>query len=132
MNSGPDASTPELISRAVSQTSSLIRDEVLLARAEISERAAHAVTAVGVLVGAVVIGLVALNVLAAALVVALTKLGLPGIWAALMVGVSLAVLSFLLIQKGTNDLKASNLAPSRALRSVKKDAQAVKDAANGA
>ena len=129
---GPsDTSTSDLVGQALSQTSTLIREEVRLARAELAESATQAAVAVGLLVGAVVASLVSLNVLAAALVAGLSELGLSGGWAALLVGVSLAIAAYLMVQKGVTDLKASNLAPTRTLDSMKRDAKAVKDAANG-
>ena len=129
---GPsDTSTTDLVGQALSQTSTLIREEVRLARAELAESATQAAVAVGLLVGAVVASLVSLNVLAAALVAGLSELGLSGGWAALLVGVSLAIAAYLMVQKGVTDLKASNLAPTRTLDSMKRDAKAVKDAANG-
>ena len=131
MSSPSDTSTPELVGQALSQTSTLIREEIKLARAELAKSATKAAMAVGLLVCAIVVSLVSLNVLAAALVAALTELGLAGGWAALIVGLSLAIAAFFMAQKGANDLKASNLAPTRAIDSVKRDAEAVKDAANG-
>lgn len=126
-----EMSPTELVGQALSQTSTLIREEVRLARAELTESATQAAIAVGLLVGAVVASLVSLNVLAAALVAGLTELGIAGGWAALIVGVSLAIAAYAMAQKGVSDLKASNLAPTRALDSVKRDAKAVKEAANG-
>lgn len=131
MSMQPDPSKPELVSQALSQTTTLIREEVRLARAELTESATQAALALGLLVGAVVASLVALNVLAAALVAALAELGLAGGWAALIVGCALALVAYLMAQKGVNDLKASSLAPTRAMESVKRDAQAVKEATNG-
>lgn len=86
-----EMSPTELVGQALSQTSTLIREEVRLARAELTESATQAAVAVGLLVGAVVASLVSLNVLAAALVAGLTELGMAGGWAALIVGVSLAI-----------------------------------------
>lgn len=130
MNSPSELSTSELVGQALSQSSTLIREEVRLARAELVESASKAAVAVGLLVGAIVICLVSLNVLAAALVAALTELGIAGGWSALIVGVLFAVVAYLMAQKGIHDLKVSNLAPKRAIDSVKRNAEAVKDVAN--
>ncbi len=117
-----------LLSDALGNISGLVRSEVDLARAEISENLTQAGVAIGLIAGAAIIALVALNVLAAALVAALTELGLDGGWAALIVGVLLAGIAFALITKGVNDLKLSSLAPTRTMKNVKRDAAAVKDA----
>lgn len=113
---------------AMANVGALVRNEVDLARAEISENLSKAGVAVGLIAGGAIVVLVALNVLAAALVSALTEAGLEAGWAALIVGVVLGVIAYLLIQKGLNDLKLSSLAPTRTARNVRRDAEAVKDA----
>ena len=118
---------PGLVSEVLTHVSNLVRKEVDLARTEVSENVTRAGVAVGLLVGALVIALVALNVLAAALVAALTELGLPAGWAAVIVGGVLAVIAFLMVTKGVNDLKLSSLAPSRTAKNVQRDAATVKE-----
>ena len=84
-----DKSTGNLLNDVMARVSGLVRGEVDMARAEINENLSKAATAVGMIVGAVVIALTALNVLSAALVAALTEAGIPGGWSALIVGVDL-------------------------------------------
>ena len=117
-----------LVGDALSHVSALVRNEVDLARAEVNENLKGAAVAIGLLVGAVVIALTALNVLVAAIVAGLTEAGLHGGWAALIVGVVLAVIAYAMAHKGTNDLKLKSLAPTRTARNVKRDAEAVKEA----
>jgi hypothetical protein len=69
----------------------------------------------------------ALIVLLQALVIALTNLGIPPGWSALIVGVVVAVIAYALIQKGTSDLKAHNLAPNRTVDALKQDAHTLKE-----
>lgn len=128
IDNNPNKSTGNLLSDAMSNVSALVRNEVDLARAEISENINRAGVALGMIAGAAIMALVALNVLAAALVAALTEAGLDGGWAALIVGVILAVIAYVLISKGVNDLKLSSLAPTRTAKNVKRDAAAVKEA----
>lgn len=118
-------STGSLLSEAVKHISSLVRNEVDLARAEVDQNLRRAATALGMLVAAVVIALVALNVLAAAVVAGLTEAGIDGGWAALIVGVVLGVIAAILIAKGSNDLKLSSLAPTRTAENIKRDTRAV-------
>ena len=128
MNSSQSSKTTgNLLSDALNNISGLVRSEVDLARAEISENLSRAIVAVGLIAGAAIIALVALNVLAAALVAGLTELGLDAGWAALIVGAVLGLLAYLLILKGINDLKLSSLAPTRTARNLRRDAAAVKD-----
>lgn len=124
----PDRGARGLLSDAMANVSSLVRGEVDLARAEISENVTKAGVAFGMIAGAALIALVALNVLAAALVAALTEAGIDAGWAALIVGATLAVIAFVLMGKGVSDLKLSSLAPTRTARNVRRDAEAVKEA----
>ncbi len=135
-------STATLLSDALTHVSGLIRKEMDLARAEMSSKVTQAGVAVGLIVGAVVLLLSALNVLSAALVAGLARLFTGPIadeaaiasataWAALIVGVIFFVIAIILAKKGMNDLKATNLAPTRTAESVKRDAYAVKESVNG-
>lgn len=117
-----------LLSDALSNVSGLVRSEVDLARAEISENASRAGIAVGLIAGAAIIALVSLNVLVAALIAGLTEAGIDAGWAALIVGALLGILAYVLINKGVNDLKLSSLAPTRTVKNVQRDAAAVKEA----
>jgi len=120
-------SAGSLLTEALSHVSSLMRKEVDLARAEVNENLKHAGVAIGLIVGAVVVALTALNVLSAALVAALTEAGIPAGWSAVIVGLLLAGVAYAMINKGTNDLKLSSLAPSRTAKNVKRDAQTMKE-----
>jgi hypothetical protein len=62
-----------------------------------------------------------------ALVIALTELGLAPAWSSLIVGGVVAIIAFALIYKGMNDLKANNLAPTRTVEALKRDAHMVKE-----
>ncbi len=124
----PHQSTSALLSDALNHVSTLVRKEVDLARAEISENLNKAGAAVGMLVAAAIIALTTLNVLAAALVAALTEAGIEAGWSSLIVGVVLGLIALFLAMKGKNDLSASSLAPTRTAKNVKRDAYAVKDA----
>lgn len=122
-----DQSATSLISEAMTHMSSLVRKEVDLARAEVSQNINRAVVAIGLLVGAVVFALTALTVLAAALAAAIAELGIEEGWAALIVGLLFAAIAFFMATKGAKDLKASSLAPTRTAENVKRDTQAVKE-----
>ncbi len=131
MSVDPDnRGTGTLISDALTHVSSLVRNEVDLARAEVNENIKRAGVALGMIVAGAIIALTALNVLAAALTAALTNTGLDAGWSALIVGVIFAVVAFILMAKGIKDLQLSSLAPTRTAENVKRDAQAVKGAVN--
>lgn len=124
-------STSSLLADAATHVSGLFRKEIDLAKAELSESVNRAGVAIGLIVGAVVVLLVALNVLSAAIVAGLTEAGIEAGWAALIVGVVYLVIAAIMVRKGTNDLKAANLAPTRTAESVRRDAQALKETIHG-
>lgn len=117
-----------VLSDALNNVSALVRNEVDLARAEVSENANKAGMALGMIASAAIIALVALNVLTAALVAALSEAGLDPVWSALLVGIVFGGIAYALLNKGTNDLKLSSLAPTRTAKNVQRDAEAVKEA----
>lgn len=129
-NEKASASAGTLITDALANISSLVRNEFDLARAEISENINRAAVAVGLIAGAIVVALVSLNILGAALVAGLTNMGIDAGWSALIVGVVFAAIAFLMVAKGITDLKLSSLAPTRAAENVKRDAQAIKETYN--
>lgn len=122
-----DASPASLVTSILNHVGALVRKEVDLARAEINENLTKAGIAIGLIIGAVVLSLTALDVLAAALVAAITEFGLDAGWAALIVGVLLALIAWGLTMKGLKELKSVSLAPKRAARSVSRAAKAVKE-----
>ena len=127
MTTESNKSAGSLLTEALSHVSSLMRKEVDLARAEVNENLKHAGVAIGLIVGAVGVALTALNVLSAALVAALTEAGIAAGWSAVIVGVLLAIVAYVMVQKGTNDLKLSSLAPTRTAKNVKRDAATMKE-----
>lgn len=117
-----------ILSDVMNNASRLVRREVDLARAEVDENLRQAAVAIGLIVAAIVILLVALNVLAGALVAAITELGVPAGWSALIVGGIFAVIAILMLLKGKNDLSATSLAPTKSARNLRRDAMSVKEA----
>ncbi|MCQ0969514.1 phage holin family protein [Paracoccus sp. TK19116] len=127
MSTDPNRTTGGLLSDALSHVSSLVRSEVDLARAEVSENIKGAGVAIGMIVGAAILALTTLNVLSAALVAALTEAGVPAAWSAIIVGLFFAIIAYVMARKGISDLKLTSLAPTRTAKNVKRDAQAVKE-----
>ena len=124
-----DRSLKELFTDLTNSVSTLFRKEIELARAETSEKISQAGVAAGSIAAGAILALAALIVLLQALVIALTELGLAPGWASLIVGGVVAIIAFALIYKGINDLKASNLAPTRTVESLRRDATMVKEQA---
>jgi uncharacterized membrane protein YqjE len=122
----PRPSVSALLSDAVNQLTRLVRGEVALAKAEVAQNLRSAAVGIGLLVGAAILAMVALNVLAGALVVLVAIWVGPG-WAALIVGVLILAVVAILAMRGIASLKPENLAPSRTVRNVQADAQTIKE-----
>jgi Putative Actinobacterial Holin-X, holin superfamily III len=122
-----ERSTPGLMTDLLDQVTQLFRKEVQLFRAEMNDKATQAMVAAGSILAAAVIAIAALNVLAGALVVALAEAGIPAPWSAVIVGIGLAIVAFLIGKKGINSLKAANLAPERTTRAAGRDVSMVKE-----
>ena len=122
-----DRSLKDLVTDLTESITTLFRKEIQLARAETSEKINQVGVAIGAIAGGAILALAALIVLLQALVIGIAEAGVPAGWASLIVGVIVAVIAYILIHKGTSDLKASNLAPSRTVDSLKRDAQVAKE-----
>ena len=127
-------SVPQLLSDLARELTTLFKKEGQLIRAELAEKATQIQVGAGSALAGAIVLLVALNVLTAALVVALSKIGAePGVegsglgvgWASLIVGVILAVIGALLVKKGADNM--SNLTPERTVNQVSQDANLVKE-----
>ena len=124
-------STFGLIGDAFSKITALFRGELDLARTEVQENLKKAVIAIGMIAAAVVLFLVALNVLAAALVEAVTALGIGAGWAALIAGGAFLIIGIGMALMGKNKLTSVSLAPTRTAKNVQRDVQATKETTHG-
>jgi hypothetical protein len=129
MEATDDRSLKGLLSDLSGSISTLFRKEIQLARAETSEKITQSMVAIGAIAGGAILTLAALMVLLQALVIAIAELGVPPALASLIVGVVVAAIAYFMIHKGTNDLKASSLAPNRTMDSLRRDAQLAKEQA---
>ncbi|HEY2947146.1 MAG TPA: phage holin family protein [Micromonosporaceae bacterium] len=120
-----EQSTAELVQRASEQISRLIRDEIALARAELTEKGKHAGIGVGLFGGGGVLVVYGVGALIATAALALA-LVLPGWLAALIVAVALFVTAGVLALIGRREVRrATPPAPSGAAASVRADVQAL-------
>jgi hypothetical protein len=119
-------SAPALIGDLITHVTELFRKEMLLLRAELNEKGTQVMTAIGMIAGALVLAITALNVLAAALVAALAEF-MDGGWAALIVGVVLAAIAYFMASSGLKNLKTANLTPRRTAEAVSRDATMAKE-----
>ena len=115
----------DLVGQLGSDLASLVRKEAELVRAEVSEKLNAAGKAVIEIAAGGLLLVAALLVLLQALVLALSELMSP-IWAALLVGVVVAVVGYLLVRTGMKVISPKGLAPDRSARQLRKDAQLMK------
>ena len=116
----------ELFSDLATETSTLVRNEVALAKVELTEKA----TAVGKNVASLVIGgAVAYAALLAicAAVILLLAMAMPAWLSALIVGLIVGCVAWLMISKAVSALRRTELTPQETVESLKEDAQWIKD-----
>jgi len=115
----------DLIAQLGGDMAALVRKESELVRAEVSEKLNAAGKAVGDIAAGGLLLIAALLVLLQALVLALAKFMDP-IWAALIVGLGVAAVGYLLVRGGMKAISLDGLKPDRTTRQLKKDAELMK------
>jgi MFS family permease len=127
-----DSSTGELVRQLSEQSSQLVRQELELAKAELTEKGKRAGIGAGILGAAGVAGLLALGALTACLILLLGE-GMDGWVAALIVAAVYAVAAAVLALVGRERVKESMPpAPEETVESVKEDVQWAKTRARSA
>jgi MFS family permease len=116
-----EATVAELVKRLSEQTSTLARQEVELAKAELAQKGKRAGLGAGMFGGAGLVGLYALGALTAAAILALAT-AVAGWLAALIVGVVYGAVAGVLALTGKNKVtEATPPVPEQATESVKED-----------
>jgi Putative Actinobacterial Holin-X, holin superfamily III len=123
-----DASTAELIKRATEQISTLVRDEMALARTEMVAKARHAGVGAGLFGGAGVVALYGVAGVLGAIVLLLARV-MPAWAAALLVGFALLAVAGLMAVVGRGQVRqAVPPMPTEAIRDLRADIGAVSTA----
>jgi hypothetical protein len=116
----------ELVKDLSSQTSTLVRKEIELARAEIQQKGKVAGKGAGMLAGAAVAGLLALGALTAALIALLDKA--MATWVAALIVMALwAVVALVLAKSGQKALQRATPPAPQTVETVKEDIQWAKN-----
>lgn len=129
-DAGEERGSLALLSEVVAGLGRLVSGELRLARAEAAESLQQAGAGLAKIAIAVVLGLVGLNVLAGAAVAALAAAGLGPAWAAVLVGLALCLLAVGLAMSGRAALRLRGFLPDRTLRNLRRDAEALRAAAD--
>ncbi|NYJ07623.1 phage holin family protein [Petropleomorpha daqingensis] len=121
------ASTAELVGSLGEQIGTLVRDEVRLAQAEITQKAKRLGVGAGLFGGAGLVALLGLNGLITAAILGLANV-LPGWLAAIIVAIVLFAVAGVLALIGKKDVQqATPPLPTETLASVQDDVAAVKE-----
>jgi hypothetical protein len=116
-----------LFSDAVNQFTKLIRNEMAIARAELTAKATEAAVGIGLLVGGAVLLIPAIVLLLMALAAWLSELGLSNSISNLVAGVLGLLISGVLAYVGKSRLSPEHLKPKRTIRELERDVAAVKE-----
>ncbi len=117
-----DRSIGELVKQLADQTSTLVRQEIQLAKAEVSQQGKQVGAGLGLLVGAAVLGLLAAGTLVAFLVMLLD--GALANWlAALVVAIALGIIAAVLALSGRNRIRRATPPAPQTVETVKEDVQ---------
>ena len=116
----------ELVKDLSAQTSTLVRKEIELAKAELQEKGKVAGKGAGMLAGAAVFGLLAMGALTAALIALLDKA--MATWVAALIVMALwAIVALVLAKSGQKSLKRATPPAPQTVETVKEDIQWAKN-----
>ena len=124
--------TGELLKQLSDQTTTLVKQEIELAKLELQEKGKKAGVGAGMFGGAGAVGLYALGALTATIILALATF-LPGWVAALIVTVVYGAIAGVLALRGKAEIKqATPPVPEQAVETTKEDARWAKSKAQSA
>ena len=116
----------ELFSNLVTETSNLVRNEVALAKVELTDKASKIGKNIGSLVIGGAVAYAGVLAIGAAVILLLSRV-MPNWLAALLVGLIVVGVAWLMISKAITELREVELKPEETVESLKEDAQWIKD-----
>ena len=122
-----ERSIGELFGDLARDTGTLVRQEVALARTEITHTAARAGRDIGVLAIGGAVAYAGFLALVAAAIIGLAAAGLDWWLAALIVGVIIAGIGAVLVQRGLGALRQEHLVPRQTIETLKDDVEWAKE-----
>jgi hypothetical protein len=122
-----ERSLGDLFSDLTRETSSLVRQEVQLAKAELTQSATEAARGIGMLVAGGAVAYAGLLFLLLAIVFGLIEAGWDPWVSALVVGLVVVAIGAFLVLRARESLKPANLAPQKTVKTLKEDAEWAKE-----
>jgi len=117
-----DRSLGELFADLSRQTSTLVRQEVQLAKTEISDKATKTGKDIASMAVGGAIAYAGLLAIIAAVIILLAEV-IPWWLSAFIVGVAVAATGYLLIQRGRESMKQGDMVPRQTIDTLKEDAE---------
>ena len=122
-----ERSLGDLFSDLSRETTTLVRQEVQLAKAELTQSATEAARGVGMLVAGGAVAYAGLLFLLLAIVFGLIEAGWDAWLSALVVGLVVVAVGAILVLRARESLKPANLAPRRTVETLKEDQEWAKE-----
>ena len=122
-----ERSLGDLFSDLSRETTTLVRQEVQLAKAELTQSATEAARGIGMLVAGGAVAYAGLLFLLLAIVFGLIEAGWDAWVSALAVGLVVLVIGAVLVLRARESLKPANLAPRRTVETLKEDQEWAKE-----
>jgi len=122
-----ERSLGELFGDLARDMGTLVSQELALARTELSEKAARVGKQIAMLAVGGLVAYAGLLAIIAAVIVLIADRGVPLWVSALVVGLVVAGIGYLLVQRGISALRHEDLAPRQTIQSIKEDTQWVKE-----
>jgi drug/metabolite transporter (DMT)-like permease len=123
MSPQDNRSIGDLVAELSRETSALIRQEMELAKTELTAKARQAGTHTATAAAGGALAHAGLLVVLAAIVIALAQVGITAWLAAAIVGVGTIVIGYVLFNKGLKALRGASVVPKQTLESLKEDAR---------
>jgi hypothetical protein len=122
-----DRSLGDLFGDLTRDMGTLVRQEVELAKTEMTQKASEAGKNIGSMVAGGAVAYAGFLAILAGLIIGIASLGVPRWLSALIVGLVVTGVGYFLIQKGREALKQGNLAPKKTIETLKDDAEWAKE-----
>ena len=124
---GQERSVGELVGALSSDLSLLMRQEVALAKAEMSQKASIAAKAGAKIAAGGLLAYVGALALTAALIAGLAAIGVPVWLSALLVGLIYAAVGYMILKSGLDTLKEEPPTPTRTVQTLRDDVNWAKE-----
>ncbi len=122
-----ERSLGELFADLVRDMGTLVSQELALARTEMTEKASQVGKDIAFLAVGGMVAYAGLLAIIAAVIALLAAIGVPLWLSALIVGLVVAGIGYVLVQRGLTALKSQELAPRQTIESLKEDTQWAKE-----